>query len=99
MDDQTLKHLAEIGDEALPADDGGDVILNLKGISMTPIIYRQAFRKTFQGILQKDSIPEDARETLTKMALAMMNVEELLGTLFAGFYRAETRGSKSNTCM
>ena len=84
LDDQTLGALAAIGGEAYQPG-GGDFILNPKEIRLTPIV-RQAFRKTFQGLAQNEELSEDARETLTKIAQAMMNVEELLGTLFAGFY-------------
>ena len=84
LDDQTLEPLAAIGGEAYQPS-GGDFILNPSGIQLTPIV-RQAFRKTFQGLARQEGIPEDTRETLKEMALAMMNVEELLGTLFAGFY-------------
>ena len=84
LDDQTLGSLAEIGGETYSSS-GGDYIISPKGITMTPII-RQAFRSTFQGISQKEGVSDEARETLMKMAFAMMNVEELLGTLFAGFY-------------
>ena len=57
-------------------------------------VVRQAFRKTFQGLMEAEELTEDERETLTEMALAMMNVEELLGELFSGFYTRQKTHQK-----
>ena len=84
IDDQTLKPLAEISGERYQAS-GGDFIVDPRGISLTPLV-RQAFRTTFQGLMQEGSVSQDERDTLVRMATAVMNVEELLGELFSGFY-------------
>ena len=84
IDDQTLKPLAEISGEKFHAS-GGDFIVDPNRITVTPIV-RQAFRTTFQGLMREERISQEERETLTRMATAVMNVEELLGVLFSGFY-------------
>ena len=84
LEDHTLQGLAQIsGDDHQQS--GGDFIFNPRGLALTPVV-RQAFRKTFQGLVQSQDLSEGERETLTTMALSMMNVEELLGELFSGFY-------------
>ena len=92
LEDDTLDRLAEISGEAHQPS-GGDFIFNPRGISLMPVV-RQAFRKTFQGLMQAEELSEDERETLTEMALAMMNVEELLGELFSGFYTKQKTHQK-----
>ena len=92
LEDDTLDRLAEISGEAHQPS-GGDFIFNPRGIALMPVV-RQAFRKTFQGLVQAEELSEDERETLTEMALAMMNVEELLGELFSGFYTRQKTHQK-----
>ena len=92
LEDQTLHRLAEISGEAHQPS-GGDFIFNPRGIALMPVV-RQAFRKTFQGLAQSEELTEDERETLTEMALSMMNVEELLGELFSGFYTRQKTHQK-----
>ena len=97
LEDDTLRRLAEISGEAHQPS-GGDFIFNPRGIALMPVV-RQAFRKTFQGFMQAEDLSEDERETLTAMALAMLNVEELLGTLFSGFYtRQKTHQKQYPVC-
>ncbi len=84
IDDQTLRPLAEISGEHYQ-ESGGDFIVDPRGITLTPLV-RQAFRYTFQGLMQERNVSPEEREALTRMATAVMNVEELLGTLFSGFY-------------
>lgn len=92
LEDGTLNQLAKVGGEAHQPS-GGDFIFNPRGIALTPVV-RQAFRKTFQGLMQDEELTKDERETLTEMALAMMNVEELLGDLFSGFYTGQKTRQK-----
>lgn len=84
LGDQTLEHLAEISGEPHHPS-GGDFIFNPRGVQLT-LVVRQAFIKTFQGLSQEGGLADDEREVLTELALSMMNVEELLGELFSGFY-------------
>lgn len=86
LEDSTLSLLSEISGEPHHAS-GGDFIFNPRGIALMPVV-RQAFRNTFQGLLQSGDLTDDEKDTLTEMALAMMNFEELLGELFSGFYTA-----------
>ena len=92
LEDSTLNRLAEISGEAHQPS-GGDFIFNPRGIALMPVV-RQAFRKTFQGFAQAEELSQDERETLTEMALAMMNIEELLGELFSGFYTKQKTHQK-----
>ena len=92
IDDQTLKPLAELGGEQYQ-DSGGDFIVDPRGINLTPLV-RQAFRTTFQGLMQEGNVTQDEREALTRMAMAIMNVEELLGELFSGFYTKRAADQK-----
>ena len=92
LEDSTLDRLAEISGEAHQPS-GGDFIFNPRGIALMPVV-RQAFRKTFQGLMEAQELTEDERETLTEMAFAMMNVEELLGELFSGFYTRQKTHQK-----
>ena len=92
IDDQTLKPLAEISGEQYQ-ESGGDFIVDPRGVNLTPLV-RQAFRKTFQGLMQEDSVSQEEREALTRMATAIMNVEELLGELFSGFYTKRAADQK-----
>ncbi len=84
LEDSTLHSLAQIGGDSHQPS-GGDFIISPRGITLTPVV-RQAFRETFRGVMQADGLSEDERAVLTTMALTMMNVEELLGDLFSGFY-------------
>ncbi len=92
LEDETLRRLAEIGGEPHQPS-GGDFIFNPRGIALMPVV-RQAFRKTFQGLMQAEELTEDEREALTAVALAMMNVEELMGELFSGFYTRQKTHQK-----
>lgn len=92
IDDQTLKPLAEISGERYQ-ESGGDFIVDPRGISLTPLV-RQAFRTTFQGLMQEGSVSPDERDALVRMATAVMNVEELLGELFSGFYTKRASDQK-----
>ena len=84
LEDDTLESLAHIGGVPFQPS-GGDFVFDPKGLHMTPVV-REAFRKTFQGLTQNDNIIAADKEVLNEMALAMMDAEELLGTLFSGFY-------------
>ena len=84
LEDSTLHSLAQIGGDSHQPS-GGDFIISPRGITLTPVV-RQAFRETFRGVMQADGLSEDERTVLTTMALTIMNVEELLGDLFSGFF-------------
>jgi len=92
LDDTTLGNLAAIAGESFQPS-GGDYIINPRGLHLVPVV-RQAFRKTFQGLAQSEDLTEEERETLTSMALSIMNVEELLGNLFSGFYTKKINDQK-----
>ena len=92
IDDQTLKPLAELSGEQFQ-ESGGDFILDPRGLNLTPLV-RQAFRNTFQGLMQEGSVSQEEKEVLTRMAMAIMNVEELLGQLFSGFYTKRASDQK-----
>lgn len=84
LKDETLEHLASLAGEQFQSS-GGDHIINPRGVQLTPMV-RQAFRKTFQGIIQAEDVGEEERETLRDIVRSMMNFEELLSDLFTGFY-------------
>ena len=90
--DDALRILARLGNESFQPS-GGDFILDPRGIHFVPII-RQAFRKTFQSAMQTEDVTDQEKDILIEMALWMMNVEDLLGTLFSGFYTQHIPGQK-----
>lgn len=84
LEDNVLETLAKLGDEPFNAT-GGDLIFETRGINFIPIV-RQAFRKIFQQAMQAEEITSQEKDVLVEVALWMMNVEDLLGSLFSGFY-------------
>lgn len=84
IDDESLAILAEIGGETVK-ESGGDTIVDPRGIALTPTV-RRAFRRTFQGLRVDDRVSSEERSALTDVSMLFMNVEELLGDLFSGFY-------------
>ncbi len=97
LQDDTLLTLARLGGEEFQAS-GGDYILDPKKVHFVPIV-RQAFRKTFQKAIRTEKMTSSERDKLMELALYMMDVEDLLGSLFSGFYTNHLPGQKNYLYM
>ena len=92
VDDETLQTLFEFYGQRR-SESGGDHIVDPRSVHLTHDV-RQAFRMTFQDLIHEPNVSSEEREALTEMATALMGVEELLGTLFAGFYTNQQADQK-----
>lgn len=92
IDDDTLASLARSLDERYQGS-GGDFIVNPKNAKFNPLVER-SIKTTLFALGQDESIPQDDRDAIMRLAQVIMDFEEVLGMLFLGFYSHRSPADK-----